>query len=563
MQRVRELWRLVKSGGHVVSMRNLGLGAGALLVAPLHVGTALADVVVLEGTSLDGPAAILDNVDNSGLIDTTLGDVAIDGNLTFQSGSSLAVLLGGGTSTKVDVTGNAIIMDGANIIVSGDLTQDTAATILATDGIISGAFEKVYDDSGNQLFYAAISTPDNVGLMKVATVGVGEVVLQAATGVMLDAHRGLLNTIHARIDHRYRDSAGKTGVQRLRGEISSAALMSGELDSQYTNLFHSDLDAAVQSDQHTPGFISDLMYSQRSSDEKMRRALSALPRMQISSNYGGMWLEGFGVKSKQSANGNGAGYTAESGGASMGLDSKAAKNWTFGGMIGYGMSNADLAGNAGSADGDTVYTGVYMANISTTHYANLFLTAGVTKFEGERAVTDGITDGIATDEFGAYMWDTRLELGRTFGFSTNSYVRPNLAVEYISAYQDDYSDDGAGLVPGLTVEEHTTRQFRTEGQIDVLFGSDEVNDSGWSGRIYTGIAHEIYLDDMMTEAFLSGFATPIAMSTGDKDHRTFSMYGVSLSWAMNQRLRAHLSYQGEQSSDLKRNNLVAGISVSW
>lgn len=563
MQRVRELWHLVRSSRHVISLKNPGIGATTLLVAALQSGTALADVVVLEGTSLDGPDTILDNVDNSGLLDTTLGDLMIDGNLTFQSGSSLAVLLGGGTSTKVDVTGNAIIMDGTNIIVSGDLTQDTAATILATGGIISGAFEKVYDDSGNQLFYAAVSSPDNVGLIKIATVGVGEVVQQAAMGSMLDAHRGLLNTIHARIDHRYRDSAGKTGVQRVLGEISSAALMNAELDSQYGNLWHNDLGATMENDQHTPGFINDLMYSERSSDEKMRRTLSALPRLQISSNYGGMWIEGFGVKSKQSANGSGAGYTAEAGGASIGLDSKAAKNWTFGGMMGYGLSNADLAGNAGSADGDTVYTGIYMANISTTHYANLFLTAGITKFEGERAVSDGATDRIATDEFGAYMWDARLELGRTFGFSKNNYVRPNVAVEYISAYQDDYSDDGAGLVPGLTIDEHTTRQFRTEGQIDVLFGSDEVNDSGWSGRIYTGIAHEIYLDDMMTEAFLSGFATPIAMSTGDNDHRTFSMYGVSLSWAMNQRLRAHLSYQGEKSSDLKRNNLVAGFSVSW
>lgn len=566
MQRVRELWRLICGDKAVISMKRVGLGSSVIVMAGLHSGAAQADVTVAADTSLNGPATILDNVDNSGQIDTTSGNLSIDGNLIFQPGSSLAVLLGGGTSSRVDVSGNAVIFGNTNIIVTGDLTQDAAATILATGGLVSGTFEKVYDDSGNQLFYAAISTPDNVGLIKIATVGVGEIVQQAATGTMLDAHRGLLNTIHARIDHRYRDSASQTGVRTAEvkfGEVSSGALMGAELDSQYMNLWQNDLAALIEDDQHTPEYINDLMSSERSTGEKVRRTLSALPYLQISSNYGGMWLEGFGVKSKQSSGGDTAGYISKTGGASIGLDSKAAKNWTFGGMIGYSTSNADLRSDAGSADGQTVYSGVYMANISTTHYANLFLTAGVTNFEAERAVTDGVTSDIASDEFGAYIWDARLELGRTFGLSSNNFIRPNVAIEYINAYQDDYSDDGAGLVPGLRVEEHTTRQVRTEGQVDVLFGTDEVNGSGWSGRLYTGIAHEIYLDDMMTEAFLTGFATPIAMSTGGDDHRTFSMYGISLSWALNQRLRANLSWQGEKSSDLKRNNLVAGISVSW
>lgn len=535
----------------------MGVGFGA---------AASADITVAAGSSLAGPAIIFDTVDNSGRLDTTAGNLTINGDLIFRSGSTLAVTLGGGTSTNAYVTGNTVIHDDTNIVLSGDLTQDIAVTILGTGGIISGAFNKVVDEDGNQLFYAAISTPDNVGMMKVATVGVGEVIHQAATGVMLDAHRGLLNTIHSRIDHRYRDSARRTSKRDTFTEfdsLSSAALMSSQIDIYRSDLWHNELDRSLEYGRHTPGFISDLIASERTSDESIRRTLSALPRLQISSNYGGMWLEGFGVKSKQDAIRNSTGYTAKSGGVSLGLDSKAAKNWTFGGMIGYGLSNSELFNDAGSADGETVYSGLYMANISTTHYANLFLTAGVTKFEAERAVSDGVSEAIAEDEFGAYMWDARLELGRTFGVATNSYLRPNVAIEYISAYQDDYSDNGAGLVPGLRVEEHTTRQFRAEGQFDLLFGSDEVNDTGWSGRLYGGIAHEIYLDDMVTDAFLNGFAEPIIMATGAEYHRTFAMYGFSVSVAMNQRLRAYVSYQGERSSELRRNNFVAGFSVSW
>ncbi len=522
---------------------------------------------VSANASFGGMGTINGDVFVDGKLIASSGDLSINGNLSLANGSSLVVTLGGGTSTKVDVTGSATIDSGANIMLMGDLAQDAVVTVLTATGGVTGDFGGVTDAQGNLLQYATIANANDIQFgNSLVLIGVSEVIHQAATGVALDAHRGILNTIHARIDHRYRDSA----YQRTRRNTfagnqmpSSGALMASQMNLQQSDLWRSDLSLAVQNDQYTPGFIADMIASEQTGSDRMHRTLSALPRLQVSSNYGGMWLEGFGMKSTQDPQDAVTGYRATASGASIGLDSRASNDWTFGGMVGYGISNVDLDHNAGDADGETVYVGAYMANISRTHYANLFVTAAVGQFDATRAVTDGVTSGKATDEFGSYMWDARLELGRTFGLSNNNFFRPNVAIEYISAYQDDYVDDGAGIVPGLMIDEHTTEIFRAEGQFDVLFGSMNIDDEGWSGRFFGGAAHEVLLDDLTTNAFITGFADPVSLSTSDDDHRTFAIYGASLSWALSQRMRAQFSYQGESNSDFVRHNLVAGFSIGW
>lgn len=522
---------------------------------------------VSSGATLGGMGTINGDVFVDGTLIASAGDLSITGNLSLASGSSLAVTLGGGTSTKVDVTGSATIDNGTNLMLMGDLAQDAVVTVLTATTGVTGDFENVTDDQGNLLAYATIAGANDVKFGNaLILVGVSEVVHQAVTGVTLDAHRGILNTIHARIDHRYRDSAHKrTKRNSFAGydATSSGTLMNSQLNGQKRNLWPSDLGNTIQNDPYTPGFVADMIAAERTGKDRMQRSMSALPRLQVSSNYGGMWLEGFGVKSKQDAQTAVTGYEATASGASIGLDSRAANEWTFGGMVGYGLSDVDLQNNAGSADGETVYIGGYMANISRTHFANLFVTAAIAKYDATRAVTDGVTSGFASDEFGSYMWDARLELGRTFDLATTSFFRPNVAIEYISAYQDDYVDDGAGIVPGLTVEEHTTRILRADGQFDILVGSMDIDDEGWSGRFFGGVAHEVILDDLSTDAFVAGFDDPISLATGGDDHRTFGVYGASLSWATSQRMRWQLNYTGESNSNFKRHNLVAGFSIGW
>lgn len=526
---------------------------------------------VSYNAGLGGMGTINGDVFVDGKLIASPGDLSINGNLSLANGSSLAVTLGGGTSTKVDVTGSATIDNGANLMLMGNLAQDAVVTVLTATGGVTGDFGNVTDDQGNLLQFATIANANDIQFgSSLVLIGVSEVIHQAATGIALDAHRGLLNTIHARIDHRYRDSAYKrtkrnslTDTAASYQTPSSGSLMTSQITGQQSDLWQSDLSLAVQNDQYTPGFVADMIASDQTGSDRTHRVLSALPRLQVSSNYGGMWLEGFGVKSKQEPLDAVTGYRATASGASIGLDSKASNNWTFGGMVGYGISNVDLDKNAGEADGETIYVGAYMANISRTHYANLFVTAAVAQFDATRAVTDGVTSGTATDEFGSYMWDARLELGRTYGLSNNSFFRPNIAVEYISAYQDDYLDDGAGIVPGLLIDEHTTEIFRADGQFDVLFGSMNIDDTGWSGRVFGGVAHEVILDNQTTNAFISGFADPVSLATSGDDHRTFAIYGISLSWALSQRMRAQLSYQGESNSDFARHNLTAGFSIGW
>lgn len=350
--------------------------------------------------------------------------------------------------------------------------------------------------AGSSAMNAAHAAPDE-----------SNVPTQAAIGLSLDSHRGLLNTVHARIDHRYRESA-RRGTPK-DGEIPS----------------------------------------------------SAPPRLRISTNYGGMWFESYGVVAEQDEFAGITGYKSKAGGASVGLDSHAADNWIFGGMVGYGVSDADLFHDNGYIEGDTVYTGIYMSNISTTHFANLFLTAAVTTFDAEREVTAGLLSGTAEDSFGSYMWDARLELGRTFGIFDDDFIRPNIAVEYTSAYHDDYMDDGAGVDPGLLIEEHTTKLVRSEAQVDLLIGSQSFEDDGWSSRLYVGVAHEIFLDDRFTEATVTGLA-PYTIGLGD-DHRTMGIVGAALSFAVNQRMRTQLSYQGEVNTEFERHNVVLGFSVAW
>lgn len=527
---------------------------------------------VSSGAALGGMGTINGDVFVDGKLIASSGDLSISGDLFLNSGSSLAVTLGGGSSTKVDVTGSATIDSGANLMLMGDLAQDAVVTVLTATGGVSGDFGNVTNEQGELLAFATIANANDVQFgTALILIGVSEVVNQAATGISLDSHRGILGTIHARIDHRYRDSAfPRTKRNSLAGfeAVNSEGLTTGSLfnsgqSARPGGLWPMDLVATAQGDLHTPGFITDMFASNESAAERMSRTMSALPRLQVSSNYGGMWFEAFAVKSNQDALANVTGYSATASGASIGLDSKAANNWVFGGMAGYGTSEADLDRRAGQIDGETAYAGVYMANISRTHYANLFVTGAVTRFDAERAVTDGVISSVATDEFGSHMWDARLELGRTLNLAGDGFIRPNIAVEYTSVFQDDYADDGAGIVPGLTVQDHTTNIFRAEGQIDVLLGSMDIDDSGWSWRFYAGGGHEILLDDQVTNAFLDGFADPVSLATSGDDHRTFALYGLSMSWAISQRMRYQLSWRGESNGDFSRQSVVGGFSLSW
>lgn len=532
---------------------------------------------VSSGAALGGMGTINGDVFVDGKLIASSGDLSISGDLFLNSGSSLAVTLGGGSSTKVDVTGSATIDSGANLMLMGDLAQDAVVTVLTATGGVSGDFGNVTNEQGELLAFATIANANDVQFgTALILVGVSEVVHQAATGISLDSHRGILGTIHARIDHRYRDSAFPrtkrdtfTGFEtvssgaRTTGSLMNSQLISAGQSAGQMGLWPTDPGAMAYSDPRTPGFITDMFASNDSAAERMSRTMSALPRLQVSSNYGGMWFEAFAVKSDQDALANVTGYSATASGASIGLDSKAANNWVFGGMAGYGTSDADLNRRAGKIDGETAYAGVYMANISRTHYANLFVTGAVTRFDAERAVTDGVISGVATDEFGSHMWDARLELGRTLNLAGDGFIRPNIAVEYTSVFQDDYADDGAGIVPGLTVQDHTTNIFRAEGQVDVLLGSMDINDSGWSWRLYGGAAHEILLDDQVTNAFLDGFADPVSLATSGDDHRTFALYGISMSWAVSQRMRYQLSWRGESNEDFSRQSVIGGFSFSW
>lgn len=405
-------------------------------------------------------------------------------------------------------------------------------------------------------------------------LGLDELPSQVAIGVNLDTHRGLLNTVHARIDHRYRESA-RMGTPRRSftfesedaygdyanaWSFSGASMMTGQLDTQFTALWPTASFEAMQETEHLPAMAAILQEDETRSG-RMQNQMSASPRLRISRNYGGMWFEGFGLSAKQEEDVDLTGYKLRSGGFSVGLDSHAAENWIFGGMVGYSIGNADLFHDKGYVDGDTVYTGIYMANISTTHFANLFLTAAVTDFEAGRNVIALPAYGTARDEFGSYMWDARLELGRTFGMFDDDFIRPNIAIEYTSVFHDDYIDDGKSIVPGVMIEDHTTKLVRSEANVDMLFGSQTFDDHGWSSRIFVGVAHEIYLDSRETDVTVTGLA-PYKIGLGD-DHRTFGMIGASLSLAVNQRMRTQLSYQGEANTDFERHNVVLGFSVAW
>ena len=541
-----------------------GGGTTTIQLGKLHVdGTLTSPTVTVDPTGiLGGMGTIVGDVTNNGIIMPDIGDLAIDGNVVFTTGSSLAVTIDMGTATQVNATGTATIDTGSSVILTGELAMDVQTTILTSSGV-TGLFDSVEDDVGDPIPSVVASEVGGTDVvLEVITMAVGEVTNNAAGSTNQDAFRGFANSILDRIDDNNMDDdpVGSANFA-LAGTFNNR--ISDTIGPDGLDPFSNALGAPVTS--HLSSFTQMALQADSTSADQAAAAASFLPGFGIDAGSGGLWVKGFANFSRQHEDSRNVGYDAVTGGVSIGLDTMLANtNTLVGGVLGYARSNADLDMDAGEVDLDTFYAGFYSSTNLNAWIINLMVTGGYSNYDSERMVTDGEIAGFASDKFNGYLFDVRGELARTFSLTSNTALRPRLAVEHLWSHQDDYEDDGAGIVDGLMIDDHTTKLLRLEGQLDLKFANMDVGSKqdALDAILFAGAAYEDYTDSRLATASIVGLGDTIGLSLGD-DNRVLALVGAKVNYQIDTNFTFHLGYNAELENDFHRHNLMAGVRYEW
>ncbi|HAQ34461.1 MAG TPA: hypothetical protein DCQ53_03745, partial [Alphaproteobacteria bacterium] len=142
-----------------------------------------------------------------------------------------------------------------------------------------------------------------------------------------------------------------------------------------------------------------------------------------------------------------------------------------------------------------------------------YTSAGVNRFEAERRVVIGSFDESATAEWTGWHYSASARFGRDYMMG-DWYARPSLSVDYLSIYEQAYTETGGGAGIDLAVEDRTSTTFASTASFTVgrRFGGA---DSWWEPQFRVGYRSDIGGSSSETNAMFVGYNTPFSFQAPD------------------------------------------------
>ncbi len=174
----------------------------------------------------------------------------------------------------------------------------------------------------------------------------------------------------------------------------------------------------------------------------------------------GLWLAGFGQWADQEATPGFAGFTASTGGLTLGYDHTFRDQVTAGLSVGYADTDVDLAENQGGGRIQGVVTSLYGGYFTSTLYLDGALSYGHNWYENDRHLRIGTLERTATSEhqgdaFAAY-------LGAGYAYPLGAWaLGPVGALRYVYLAEDAFQETGADSL-NLTVGSRGTHSLVSE-----------------------------------------------------------------------------------------------------
>ncbi|WP_240610007.1 autotransporter domain-containing protein [Billgrantia endophytica] len=500
---------------------------------------------VASGGRLGGSGTVGTTVLADGAIlepGNSIGELTVDGDLTFEAGSIYEVEVdpGGTASDHVHVTGIATLAGTvAHIGEAGDYAPESTYRILSAEGGLDGEFDDVrsdfiFLDAG--LEYDTESPLHGVDLTLVRNdtaldderfAGTRN---QRATAGGIDSLAAGHAVYDAIVTHTNEDEL-RDAYDRLSGELHASA--------------HG---ALIEDSRLVRGAVNDRLRGAMGSiaapmDSEAQGTGSTSPNASVPTG----WVRAIGNWGRSDGDGNAASLDRDTHGVLVGVDAPVSERTQVGLLTGYTRSDLSAGGGRGSADVDSIHLGLYAG--TTLGDGDLALRGGAFygyhEIDSQRHVQVGTLNERLEDERRAHTLHAYAELARAFGAGALT-LEPfaNLAHVHHRASHGAEEGGDAALYSGSETFDTT---FTTLGfRPTVQFGVGEA-----SATLYGSVGWRHAFGDTTPERdqrFAGGDAfsvagTPIAENTGVVEA------GVSVS--LNERTSLDLAYGGQYGDGME------------
>lgn len=547
--------RLIGSGGVALTGDSSGFtGTTVVEAGTLAVNGSLGgDLDIWSAAKLQGTGTV-GNTNVSGTIapGNSIGTLTVNGNITFQAGSTYAVETdAAGQSDKIHATGTATINGGAVSVTAGagDYQANTQYTILTADAGRSGTFATLLSDLA--FLDASLSyDPQNVFLTlmrnDVDFGSVGETPNQVETGHGAQS-TGAGNPVYESVVDLSAAQA-RTAFDALSGEIHASGVSALLEDSRFirdamnNRLLASFATVPIE-------VLPALAYSEP--------AGGGVVAPSYADNSYGVWGSAFGSWARAEGDGNAAGMSRNIGGFLAGIDGLVAESWKLGLLTGNSRSSFDVDDRQSSATSDSYHVGVY----GGTQWGQLSLRSGLAyswnDIDADRQVVFGGVNDQLSSSYGAGTTQVFGELG--YGMTAGSLaLEPFVNLAYVNVHTDGFVEQGgaSALSVNGTSNSLTFSTLGLRASTDLMFGDMPASVRGMIGwrHAYGDVA------PTLGQAFAGGDVFSIAGVPVTKDAAVFEA-GLDLEIAPNAGLG--LTYQGQIGKDAQDHAIKAAFNVKF
>jgi autotransporter-associated beta strand protein len=389
------------------------------------------DLVVNTDTTLTGNGPILKNIDVSGTLTPGGGVETMDvtGDVTQESGSTLAIELTPTANDLLDITGTYTILPGATInldILPGNYAVPFEHVIVDTTGGVSGVFSS--EITNFPLFEGSVTYTALQVLLQIVDVPVME-----------------LNF--------------KGNAKKVAECIDSFDPPLGSDLSFVLNTFRhlptiSEIKQALLAMQ--PSAYSELAISREDTTLYTRNAVFSHMGKRLHTCCGcdchcwNVWASGFSGANRQGNKREEPGYRTNTPGVYVGVDRLVCSNVLLGLAAGYTRTNFDWKRSLGRAKQKATYASLYGQWTSYNGFLEGVLTGAYVGYHQRRNIVFPGIDRTARSQHNSLEGSVHLRGGGYFNLGPFKFS-PFATGDYLFVHEDRYREKGAGSL-NLTIK---------------------------------------------------------------------------------------------------------------
>lgn len=505
---------------------------------------------IAAGGTLSGGGTIVGNIDDFGTIsagDNTLATAAIhpaaatpptltiNGNVTFEAGSTLSLQVQGGQTSLLAVNGNAVINGGTlQFVVDNASPVSFNLPVLTTTGTLTGAFTRIVAN----------------GFMTATPV-------VTANGLSFDFLRqigpGLTFAPQPQRVVNYFNGLFRAGVQggAVDTVIGFSALPSGQLDGVFAQLHPEAYGSALELGLRQSLAVSDAF----------EMGLDTAAR--IEGQGWSLWTQGLGAFATRDADAalGTAKFSIDNYGMLAGLDYTWGKGFRAGLMAGYSDGSQSFTGLAA----DTKAHGYVIGGYGAYRHDNWALTSLIA-YNGQTAKTHrqiAVTGAMASGGYDLNSLIARGKAAYVFNLRGALQLMPAAGLTFVQVKRNTAIEQGAGSLD-LVVDGD-----RHDTLVSDL-GLKLTNMNHLSGgktlipEVSVGWRHYLIDDGVSVTAHFTGLeGQPPLVVRAPGSSRDQAVLSAGATLLVTERLSLSARYQGEFGGGLTSNSVNLGASLHF